>query len=165
MRISDYLTGIPMSFHSPLSPETVASRINSASKSVLNPLGTGISGYSRFGRVMLRYWSIPHYHGQPRLTARLVPDGEATLIVGRFGAASLHKLLFVLWYTFLTVIWILGFLAEPSDGGFSEVPWFIPLIAWAAPVALHVAFTAGWKAEMESIARFLEEEVDARSES
>ena len=81
MRISDYLTGIPMCFHSPLSPETVASRINSASKSVLNPLGTGISGYSRFGRVMLGYRSIPYYNGQPRLTARLVPDGDATLIV------------------------------------------------------------------------------------
>jgi len=166
MRISDYLTGIPMCFHSPLSPETVASRINSASKSVLNPLGTGISGYSRFGRVMLGYRSIPHYNGQPRLTARLVPDGDATLIVGRFGAAGLHKLVFVLCYTlltFLTVIWILGFLAGPSDGGFSEMPWFIPLILWAAPFALHFAFTAGWKAEMESIARFLEEEVDARS--
>ena len=78
----------------------------------------------------------------------------------------MHRLTFVLWYTFLTfltVIWILGFVAGPSDGGFSEMPWFVPLIAWAAPLALHVAFTAGWKAEMESIARFLEEEVDARS--
>ncbi|MBX7481478.1 hypothetical protein [Qipengyuania qiaonensis] len=165
MRISDYLAGIPMVFHSPLPQDIVTSRINSASKSVLNPFALSVTGYVRFGKVMLEHRSFPYYNAQPRLSARLIQNGAGTTIEGRFGAATWHKVFFVFWYvflTFLTIVWISIYLGNSDTGEFFGRFGFFLLLFWVAPFAFHFMFTMGWKADMERIAQFLEKEVDAQ---
>jgi len=154
-----------MVFHSPLPPEVVIRRINAASKSVLNPFALRVTGYARFGRVMLEHRSFPYYNGQPRLAARLIQNGAGTTIEGRYGAAAWHKVFFVFWYvflTFLTIVWISVYIGGSGDDEFFGTFGFFPLIFWIAPFALHFMFTMGWKADMERIAQFLEQEVDAQ---
>lgn len=159
MRFGEYLRGRPVLMVSPLPPAELAARINAEADSIFNPIGVGVIGHVRLGRLHLhrRAWVSYHRAMKPALTGAVCANGTGSRLRLRYGAPflfflSVPMVFFLAGYT----MWILG---TP------RLPLFFAyfLAAFLGMKLLSAAWALrGAEADLSALIEFLEETAEAR---
>ena len=165
MRIKDYVFGQKRVLHSPLSREEVCTRINRASGSVLNPFGTGVAGWARFGRISLRIQRGPFdYNAKPLLSGCVYEIPGGAEIYTKYGASIWTIFFFVFWYMFILLISItmaVIFLTGDAGVNWDAMPFgiLVVVVLLIVPIIMHIVGTRESESELDEILTFLNREV------
>lgn len=165
MRLGDYYRGLPLNLRTALPPDEVARRIGGAIASPMNPFATGIVGYARFGRVQLRLRkSIFSYNAMPVLAGPVRAEGRGSLLLLKYRGHLATRLAFPL--AFLVVcLGLFVFMANATHPpGPAPIALFILvlLVGASLPVAIHRFMIRNAEDDLEHLAAFLRETLDAK---
>lgn len=164
MRLVDYVFGQRFVLRTTLTRDRVQERIDAATISVLNPFSTGVTGWSRFGRISLRAHSgVFDYSAKPLLVGKVQDIGGWTELDLRFRGPRFAVAFFCVWYLLLGSF-ALALLDGSVEGDEGFYPVGLPIMALMllAPAVMHVIGTRKAGKEREALLDFLQRVIDAR---
>jgi hypothetical protein len=166
MRLRDYFVGKSFCLQSPLSPRTVAERINAAAGSTLWPFNDGVVGGVRLGSVRLRFRSsFAEYNAKPVLAGRLREGRSGSVLSLRYRAPYAAHLFDIVWYGGLALL-ALGLVFGEVNPDLTWGDWALLCAGYVAflvaPVVLHYFGTRNSDAELTYLLDFLAEHAEAK---
>lgn len=158
MRLDRYFSGVPVRLQSPLSPETLAERINDATTPTMDIMNSDtIVGRAGPTGMRLKYrGGIFGYNLRPILHGSIFPlKNGGSFLALKYGAQGLAIAIFAVWYVGLTLM-TLNVLSQ----GAANVD-FVFVALWLGPFILHLIGTRHSDDELETLLSFLREEGEA----